>query len=182
MSIYICVCVCTHIYVYTLGLPDGLVTAFPLFLAGDQGDNFYVIDSGYVDIFIESDTEEPKKVATHGPGGFFGELALMYGTPRAATVVVRPCYHRLSCVPLQAWLFLSLSLSLSPNCSPKKLHPVAGLLPTSQAATEVRLWGLDRATYRHVLLETTMKKRKIYESFLERVPLLSLWLDPISLF
>lgn len=48
---------------------------------GDEGDNFYIIDQGSVDIFVND-----AKVVTIGEGGSFGELALIYGTPRAATV------------------------------------------------------------------------------------------------
>ncbi|XP_054717062.1 cAMP-dependent protein kinase regulatory subunit-like isoform X2 [Uloborus diversus] len=48
---------------------------------GDQGDNFYVIDQGEVDVYLNGQV-----VTTIGDGGSFGELALIYGTPRAATV------------------------------------------------------------------------------------------------
>ena len=48
---------------------------------GDEGDNFYIIEQGSVDIFVNE-----AKVVTIGEGGSFGELALIYGTPRAATV------------------------------------------------------------------------------------------------
>ncbi|KFM66810.1 cAMP-dependent protein kinase regulatory subunit-like isoform X1 [Stegodyphus dumicola] len=48
---------------------------------GDQGDNFYVIDQGEVEVFVNG-----QLVTTIGEGGSFGELALIYGTPRAATV------------------------------------------------------------------------------------------------
>lgn len=44
---------------------------------GDEGDNFYVIDQGEVDIFVNDE-----HVTTIGEGGSFGELALIYGTPR----------------------------------------------------------------------------------------------------
>ncbi|KIY03053.1 uncharacterized protein Z520_01519 [Fonsecaea multimorphosa CBS 102226] len=61
---------------------------------GDEGDYFYVIESGDFDIYInpsgavEAGPEGMgNKVATIGPGGSFGELALMYNAPRAATVV-----------------------------------------------------------------------------------------------
>ena len=66
-------------------------------------------------------------VAKLGKGGSFGELALIYGTPRAATVT---------------------------------------------AANEVKLWRIDRDSYRRILMESTVKKRKLYEEFLASVPLL----------
>jgi cAMP-dependent protein kinase regulator len=61
---------------------------------GDVGDYFYVVEQGQFDIFvnpsgkIEAGIEGlGNKVTTVGPGGSFGELALMYNAPRAATVV-----------------------------------------------------------------------------------------------
>ncbi|XP_036358919.1 cAMP-dependent protein kinase type II regulatory subunit isoform X2 [Octopus sinensis] len=53
---------------------------------GDDGDNFYVIDSGQYDVYVEVDGRH-KKVGEYDGQGFFGELALMYNVPRAATVV-----------------------------------------------------------------------------------------------
>jgi cAMP-dependent protein kinase regulator len=70
-----------------------------------------------------------EKVATIEPGGSFGELALMYNAPRAATVV-----------------------------------SVEG------GST---LWALDRITFRRILMDSTFQRRRLYESFLEEVPLLS---------
>ncbi|KAJ8301326.1 hypothetical protein KUTeg_020313 [Tegillarca granosa] len=49
---------------------------------GDDGDNFYVIDEGKYDIFVEN-----KLVGNYDNRGSFGELALMYNMPRAATIV-----------------------------------------------------------------------------------------------
>lgn len=89
---------------------------------GDQGDNFYVIDRGTVDIFVNGNM-----VLSVKAGGSFGELALMYGTPRAATV---------------------------------------------KAKTDVKLWGIDRLSYRRILMGNTIKKRKQYEEFLNKVPIL----------
>lgn len=70
--------------------------------AGDEGDNFYVIDSGEVEVYVNNQI-----VLNISEGGSFGELALIYGTPRAATV---------------------------------------------KAKTDVKLWGIDRLSYRRILM------------------------------
>lgn len=48
---------------------------------GDDGDNFYVIESGVYDIAVNKN-----KVGAYTEKGSFGELALMYNMPRAATI------------------------------------------------------------------------------------------------
>lgn len=48
---------------------------------GADGDNFYIIESGSYDIIIDDN-----KVGAYEGTGSFGELALMYNTPRAATI------------------------------------------------------------------------------------------------
>lgn len=116
---------------------------------GDEGDNFYIIDSGEVEVIALVDyllqvkciqrkidfqcnviikvlvNGEP--VTTIGEGGSFGELALIYGTPRAATV---------------------------------------------RARTTLKLWGLDRDSYRRILMGSTIRKRRMYDEFLSRVSIL----------
>lgn len=55
---------------------------------GDHGEHFYVVESGSLDIFLrsEGDEVESKVGIPYVPGSAFGELALMYGSPRAATI------------------------------------------------------------------------------------------------
>jgi len=54
---------------------------------GDDGDNFYVIESGEYSIYVQMEgSAEPRKVGTYDNKGSFGELALMYNMPRAATI------------------------------------------------------------------------------------------------
>jgi len=48
---------------------------------GDDGDNFYVLDSGVCEVY-----KDDKLVQTCTESMSFGELALMYNAPRAATV------------------------------------------------------------------------------------------------
>jgi cAMP-dependent protein kinase regulator len=51
---------------------------------GDSGDNFYVIESGEYEVYING-----QKVHEYNNEGSFGELALMYDSPRAATVTAK---------------------------------------------------------------------------------------------
>ncbi|XP_053173815.1 protein kinase, cAMP-dependent, regulatory, type II, alpha A [Scomber japonicus] len=89
---------------------------------GDDGDNFYVIERGVFDILVAG-----KCVGQYNNKGSFGELALMYNTPRAATI---------------------------------------------SATQDGALWGLDRATFRRLIVKANAKKRRMYEAFIESVPLL----------
>jgi len=95
---------------------------------GDEGDNFYVVESGECEVWIQKGEAAPHRVSVVKEGGSFGELALIYGTQRAATV---------------------------------------------KATTDVTLWAIDRITYRKILMGATIKKRKMYENFLEKVPILA---------
>uniref|UniRef100_A0AAY4C2N5 cAMP-dependent protein kinase type II-alpha regulatory subunit n=1 Tax=Denticeps clupeoides TaxID=299321 RepID=A0AAY4C2N5_9TELE len=93
---------------------------------GDDGDNFYVIERGVYDIVVQRDSVGCC-VGHYDNKGSFGELALMYNTPRAATII---------------------------------------------AKQEGALWGLDRATFRRLIVKNNAKKRRMYETFIESVPLL----------
>ena len=57
---------------------------FVSLLLGEEGDYFYIIHKGEVDVYVNN-----AKVGSIGEGGSFGELALIYGTPRAATITVK---------------------------------------------------------------------------------------------
>ncbi|KAJ2696817.1 hypothetical protein H4218_004356 [Coemansia sp. IMI 209128] len=96
---------------------------------GGVGDYFYIVERGTFDIYVRRGDENstPMLVATVTGGGSFGELALMYNAPRAATVT---------------------------------------------ATSDATLWALDRITFRGLLMERTSRKRRLYERFLETVPLL----------
>uniref|UniRef100_A0A674D644 cAMP-dependent protein kinase type II regulatory subunit n=1 Tax=Salmo trutta TaxID=8032 RepID=A0A674D644_SALTR len=93
----------------------------------DDGDNFYVIERGTFDILMKSDKVE-RVVGSYDNQGSFGELALMYNTPRAATIIA-----------------------------------------TSVGA----LWCMDRLMFRRIIVKNNHKKRKMYEAFIESLPLLT---------
>ena len=57
-----------------------------IIVQGEEGDLFYLIDKGTVDVFLRKGPDgEDEKVHTYHDGDTFGQLALMYNAPRAAT-------------------------------------------------------------------------------------------------
>lgn len=55
---------------------------------GSDGNSFYVVDEGELEVFVTSNDGSRKKVQHLKSGGSFGELALIYNNPRAADVIV----------------------------------------------------------------------------------------------
>ncbi|KAE8222073.1 hypothetical protein CF319_g4671 [Tilletia indica] len=118
----------------------------PVIVQGDQGDYFYIVENGQLDVYISKEARDAtfssidgestssnldrsqmgEKKLSYGAGDSFGELALLYAQPRAATII-----------------------STSP-CT---------------------LWALDRVTFRSILMETNFRRRSMYESLLKDVSL-----------
>jgi CRP/FNR family cyclic AMP-dependent transcriptional regulator len=67
---------------------------------GADGLGFFVIESGEAEVTVEGETRR-----TLGPGDHFGEVALLTGTPRTATIVAKT---DLGCMGLAAWQFTPL--------------------------------------------------------------------------
>lgn len=63
--------------------PESFLASETIIKEGDEGNYFYVLDAGEVEV-----SKEGKFLTNICEGGSFGELALIYGTPRAATVKV----------------------------------------------------------------------------------------------
>lgn len=59
-----------------------------VFSQGTSGQSMYLIESGQVEVVIQRDGTVEEVVATLGPGSFFGEMAVLLGGPRTATVRV----------------------------------------------------------------------------------------------
>ncbi|KAH7286738.1 hypothetical protein KP509_32G020900 [Ceratopteris richardii] len=95
---------------------------------GAPGDCFYFLEDGKCEVWVLKPGKTTEALMkTYSPGESFGELALLYNAPRAATV---------------------------------------------KAITDCTLWAVDRVTFRSILLHSTSSKRKMYEKFLQDVPLL----------
>ena len=59
------------------------------FHQGDAGDSFYIIKKGTVDVIVDKAQGESLVVATLGPGNFFGEMSLLTGAARTASIRVK---------------------------------------------------------------------------------------------
>lgn len=74
--------------------PKEIPKGIDIIRQGDPGDCLYIIKEGNVDVFVArpgpsgqiTPGDKGPKVTTLGSGALFGELALLYNTPRAATV------------------------------------------------------------------------------------------------
>lgn len=117
---------------------DSLVKAFAgpkikpagedIIVQGEIGETFYLLEDGSVDVYISKGGGDQKKVHTYQTGDSFGELAIMYNAPRAATC---------------------------------------------RAATESKLWELDRTSFKVIVVAAAMQKREKYMGFLKEVPILT---------
>src|SRR5918995_1979587 len=58
-----------------------------IFSQGDRGDAFYFIQSGAVQVVVESMTGRSEAIALLGPHDWFGEMALLSGEPRSASII-----------------------------------------------------------------------------------------------
>jgi zinc transporter ZupT len=56
-----------------------------VFCAGEEGDALYIVARGKVDV-VEEDSAGSHSLAVLGPGQTFGEMALLSGGPRTATI------------------------------------------------------------------------------------------------
>jgi anion transporter len=58
-----------------------------IFSQGDKGDAFYFIHEGAVEVVLQSGGGRSETLAVLGPQDWFGEMALLSGEPRSATIV-----------------------------------------------------------------------------------------------
>lgn len=56
---------------------------------GEQGSSLFLIVSGHVKVFTRGESGEHIRLAELGPGDFFGEVSLLTGKPRTATITAR---------------------------------------------------------------------------------------------
>jgi len=92
---------------------------------GDTGDEFFVVESGTLTVHVlvgEKGRRNEVKVGDYKSGSAFGELALIFGSPRAATIL---------------------------------------------ATEDVKLWCLDRETYRSMISQLRYEEHQQKREFLQ---------------
>ena len=95
---------------------------------GDDGDCLYVVASGTLACTkVFKGNTDPTFLKRYEAGEAFGELALLYNAPRAATIT---------------------------------------------SDNESLLYVLDRATFNHIVKDSSIRKREKYEMFLKKIKLL----------
>jgi NTE family protein/lysophospholipid hydrolase len=57
-----------------------------LFREGDPGDSFFIVRSGALEVLLGMGTPDQQSLATLAAGELVGEMAMLYGSPRSATV------------------------------------------------------------------------------------------------
>ena len=67
-------------------VPVHLPAGHDLFREGDTGDALYLVMSGSLGVYVQSTTNEHRLISLVGPGETVGEMALISGQPRSATV------------------------------------------------------------------------------------------------
>lgn len=76
-------------------MPRSLTADETLFLAGDPGDGIYRLDEGLLKVSIASASGSERILAILGPGSIVGDLAIIDGLPRSASVTaLRECKLR----------------------------------------------------------------------------------------
>lgn len=100
---------------------------------GQQGDNFYVIESGQANVVKQTD-DEKNVIATLNTGAFFGEEALVGNTTRNASIIManngslmyltKEDFKRLLQEPVQQFISLEELDKLSNDTSPTTLIDV----------------------------------------------------------
>ncbi len=92
---------------------------------GDPGVGLFILLDGTAEVTIGG-----RKKATLGPGEFFGEIALLDGGPRTATVMAKTDVNMLG---LTEWVFRGL-MSEHPTIALKTLQQMAGRLRVATKA------------------------------------------------
>ena len=96
---------------------------------GDVAVGCFIVLSGRVEVVKGLNTDNPRTVATLGPGDFFGEIALLTDYRRSASV---RALEDTECLAITRWNFLA-ELRIRPSMALKMLPVMAWRLKETDA-------------------------------------------------
>ncbi|EDN68805.1 MscS Mechanosensitive ion channel [Beggiatoa sp. PS] len=120
---------------------------------GDAGDSLFIIVEGVVSVLVQTDDGRTKEVARLGAGNFFGEMALLTGEERMATVKAL----------VDTYLFELTKADIRPLIAQQR--EVSELI--SQILT--RRYQATQSVKTHVEEDGEIEKEAVYKRFLNRI-------------
>jgi len=119
---------------------------------GDAGDSLFIIVEGVVGVYVRADDGKSKEVARLGAGNFFGEMALLTGEDRTATVIAL----------VDTYLFELTQADIAPLIAeqPEVSELVSKVLAYRQKMTE---------KHKHVEHDEVETKEAAYKRFLNKI-------------
>ncbi len=69
------------------GVPKQCSVDDVIVMQGDMTQDFYIVAQGKLGVYINSTSDYPIRVAEIVSGGFFGEMSVVTGAPRTATII-----------------------------------------------------------------------------------------------
>jgi small-conductance mechanosensitive channel/CRP-like cAMP-binding protein len=116
-------------------VPTPFSTGDVLTKQGATADWLYIVANGKADVYVERGRSGRAKVAEIGPGTLCGEMGLMTGEPRAATVIART---HMDCYRLDKESFRDLLAS-----RPDVADQISALLAKRRAQIDATIKNLD---------------------------------------
>ncbi|MDM8559774.1 ABC transporter substrate-binding protein [Candidatus Parabeggiatoa sp. HSG14] len=119
---------------------------------GDAGDSLFIIVEGVVGVYVRASDGKSKEVARLGAGNFFGEMALLTGEDRTATVIAL----------VDTYLFELTKADIRPLMAkqPEVSELVSKVLTQRQMVTRRQM---------HVEHDVEVEKDAVYKRFLNRI-------------
>lgn len=105
---------------------------------GSEADWLYLIVDGLADVIVENGAGRSADIADLGPGSFFGEMGLMTGEPRAASVVAR--------TDVTAYCLCKSAFEEILRSRPEVAEEVSAVLAQRRLELDTALQGLDEET------------------------------------
>jgi len=124
---------------------------------GATACGLYILVDGHADVIVENSQGHSTKVAELGPGSFFGEMALMTGEPRQATVVA---HTYVECYRLDKESFQDVIRS-----RPALADGISSVLAERRLQLDAALESLDAEARAHHLSSTRNDIRDKIRSF-----------------